>query len=491
LFPFILASFSGILLFLSFPDFNLSYLAFVAFVPLFFALRKQPLIKSFFIAYLSGMIFWWGAIYWLVHVTFLGTVVLIAYLCCYFGVFGVLTAVFLNKKSPMRILWILPGAWSVLEYTRAHLFTGFGWASLGYSQYLNLPFIQVADLAGVYGVSFVIVLVNAGVFILLQKEISLNLRLKQALVAVVVLLAVLFYGFIRLNKVNSLSQKLDLNLGVVQSNIDQELKWSEDNRDFIMARFMETTARLSGTDNPDLIIWPEAALPVVLEEQPRYFKLVQDFNRGLRSQLLLGAVRTENQKYYNSALLLSAKSDILAVYNKLHLVPFGEYIPFRGVFPFLESIAPIGDISPGKDYTLFPVAAKKASFSVKCAVLICFEDLFPELARSFVKQGAGLLVNITNDAWYKKTSAPRQHLQASVFRALENRVFLARSANTGISGFIAPSGKILSLVEKGGENTFIGGFSSCQFQDCALRNTFYTRYGDVFVTLAGVILFVL
>jgi apolipoprotein N-acyltransferase len=195
--------------------------------------------------------------------------------------------------------------------------------------------------------------------------------------------------------------------------------------------------------------------------------------------------------------LISSQGETLVKYNKLHLVPFGEYIPLKKIFPFLETIAPIGDIRPGQDYTIFalpgpqsPVPSlnaqtrKRTNAQTKFAVLICFEDLFPELARNFVKKGAQFLVNITNDAWYRKTSAPYQHLQASVFRAVENRVSLARAANTGVSGFITPNGKIISLVcDRTGRNIFIEGYKDQEIAIIERRPTFYTRYGDVFIVV--------
>jgi apolipoprotein N-acyltransferase len=189
---------------------------------------------------------------------------------------------------------------------------------------------------------------------------------------------------------------------------------------------------------------------------------------------LFGAVTRREDTYYNSAILLSAQGKHLCRYDKIHLVPFGEYIPFNKLLSFLETIVPIGEFSRGKIFTVFP-------FPDKFSVLICFEDLFPEISRQFVKRGAGLLVNITNDAWFGKTSAPYQHLQASVLRAVENRRFLVRAANTGISGFIDPGGKIISLLaDPQGEERFISAYAT-QTIYSQEKLTFYTRFGDLFL----------
>ncbi|MCM8771093.1 MAG: apolipoprotein N-acyltransferase, partial [Candidatus Omnitrophica bacterium] len=185
----------------------------------------------------------------------------------------------------------------------------------------------------------------------------------------------------------------------------------------------------------------------------------------------------------NSAVLFSDRGYIVQYYDKLHLVPFGEYIPLRKYLRFLETIVPIGDFAAGKEYKIFEVKNEKLKTKSYFAVLICFEDIFPELSRQFAKQGVDFLVNITNDAWFGKTAAAYQHLQSSIFRAVENRLPLIRSANTGISGFISSRGKILSLVkDASGKNIYISGFATQEITLPGKRNlSFYTRFGDLFV----------
>jgi apolipoprotein N-acyltransferase len=401
----------------------------------------------------------------------------------------------------------IPSLWVILEYIRSHLFTGFPWALLGYSQYLNLPIIQIADITGVWGVSFLVMMVNVLIYsvmcraycVLRQKQI---IFIRSYFLPIFLILVSLIYGFYQL--LNTQYSILNtLKISVIQGNIPQELKWDPEARDFIVDKYLSLTMQ-TAKDKPDLIIWPEAALPCVLEEAPVFYEKVKEFAKRIKTPLVLGAVTAKDENYYNSALFISSEGKLLNRYDKLHLVPFGEYIPLKQILPFLETIVPIGDITRGKEYTILELASepvsqlasynrqtgKQANRQTKFSVLICFEDLFPELSRQFVKKGANFLVNITNDAWYKRSSAPFQHLQASVFRAVENRVYLARAANTGVSGFILPTGKIISLVQdESSRKIFVDGFAT---QDIFMPEwpfSFYTRYGDIlpFVCLLFII----
>ena len=473
-----LAFLSGLFLSLSFSSFNLWQLAWCGFIPLFIALEKKSLIQAFIIAYLCGIIFWSLTIYWLVHVTLIGQAVLILYLSVYFGLFG--CAVFcLRFFSAKSGLFFIPSVWVLLEYIRSHLFTGFPWALMGFSQYKNLPVIQIADITGAWGVSFLVLLVNVALYLILRKQS----RAKISLIASIILILSLAYGFLKLSQDHGdgslrepspLFQKIKIS--VVQGNIPQELKWNKQAVNFILNRYKELTVE-AAVEEPDLIIWPEASVPALWGQDDAEFAQVFSLAKELKTNLLVGAVSHFAQNYFNSALFIARTGKPGDIYHKLHLVPFGEYIPFKNTFPFLQTIAPIGDIEPGKVHTIFHQP-------VDFGVLICFEDLFPELSRQLLKRGAKFLVNITNDAWYKEGSAPFQHLAASVFRAVENRVYLARAANTGISAFIEPAGKILSGVRNiSGREIFIKGYSSCNIQLKPAGNTFYNRYGDFFVWL--------
>ncbi len=469
---------SAVLLILSFPKYNLEFLAWFGFVPLFFVLKGKSKGKAFLLSYITGVIFWSGTIYWLIHVTLPGTIIFVLYLALYFGFFGLLISYLL---STTYCLLFIPSAWVLFEYIRSHLFTGFPWALLGYSQYLNLSLIQIADITGVWGVSFLVMMINFASYEFITSPLAQVKKIKQIIPVIVCLIAVFIYGSNKISRLPDSAGRKPINVCVVQGNIPQELKWSALSCEYIIERYLSLTS-LANKQGTDLIIWPEAALPVVLEEEPGYFNAVVKFTKGISTPLLLGAVTYRDDRYYNSALLISREGNLLARYDKIHLVPFGEYIPLRKILGFLEPIVPIGDMVAGKESTVFEITDSSGKSTVRFGTLICFEDLFPELSRRSVNSGAGLLVNITNDAWFGRTSSPYQHLSASVFRAVENRVFLVRAANTGVSGFISPDGKVISLVKDlQGENIFIPGDLTCQVYVHQKTKTIYTRYGDLFI----------
>ncbi|MDD4980214.1 MAG: apolipoprotein N-acyltransferase [Candidatus Omnitrophica bacterium] len=469
----LLCLFSAGLFIFSFPNFNLWLFAWFGFVPLFFAIQGKSKTKAFLLAYLTGFIFWLGIIYWLIHVTFSGMFVLALYLALYFGIFGLIISTY-NLQLTTYSFFFIPSAWVLLEYARSHLFTGFPWVLLGYSQYLNLPVVQIADITGAWGVSFLVMLVNVAIYLAISRLSLVVSEKKKYLVPILCIIVSLGYGYYRLNQRPTTNDQRPIKISVIQGDIPQELKWDSRLSNYIINKYWDISFA-AAREKPDLIIWPEAALPVIVEEEPFYYERAKDLAKEINTPLLLGAVTFRDNSYYNSALLLSKEGELLTRYDKLHLVPFGEYIPLKKTLRFLETIVPIGDFTPGREYTVFNLPAK---FSV----LICFEDLFPEISREFIKRGAVFLVNITNDAWFKKTTAPYQHLQASVFRAVENRVFLVRSANTGVSGFIAPTGKIVSLLaDKAGNNIFVPGYKSSEISISGCGLSFYSRYGDIFI----------
>jgi apolipoprotein N-acyltransferase len=486
----ILCLFSALMLAAAFSCGKLWVCAWFALVPFLFAVENTGPRRAFFLSYLCGLVFWAGAIYWLANVTVLGLIVMILYLALYFGAFGLLIS---RPFIKLPVLFI-PAFWVILEYLRSSLLTGFPWALLGYSQYLNLPFIQAADIGGVWLISFFIVLIN---FIIKEAIAKKN---KSYLVSGFILIIVIFgYGFFRLYQQQEGNL---LKVSVVQGNIPQEAKWDSYSRDFIIDRYFKLTSQAKA-DNPDLIVWPEASLPIIPEEEPLYYGKFSRYVKSINKPLLFGAVTLRQGNFYNSALLASSEGVLLGRYDKLHLVPFGEYIPLRNVFSFLNTFAPIGDIAAGRQYTLFKVYSQKikvpslitnrpAGFSrrqYQFGVLICFEDIFPGLARTFVNKGADFLINITNDAWFGRSSEAYQHLSASVFRAVENRVYLVRAANTGVSGFIDPRGKIISLVNNpDGRQIFISGFKT---QGISIRrqSSFYRNHGDFIVLFCLLILF--
>lgn len=467
---------SAVFLIFSFPKFNIESLAWFGFVPLFFVLNNKSRGSAFLLSYLTGLIFWTGIIYWLVYVTLPGTIILILYLALYFAIFGLIFSHAICHRPAIVQLFFIPSIWVLLEYVRSHLFTGFPWALLGYAQYLNLPIIQIADITGVWGVSFLVMIVNVSIYQVMILGLKARERKQNYLLCAFCLFASLSYGFYKIHSLALIPGKSTLRVSVIQGNIPQELKWIPEAAPYIQHRYARLTESASAS-SPGLIIWPEASFPAIWGQDERLETEIANLAKKLKTPLLIGTVLREDEKYFNSALLIDEAAKSTGRYDKLHLVPFGEYVPLKKTFPFLETIVPIGEISRGAKYTIFKM---KNRF----AVLICFEDLFGELSRRFAKSGAQFLVNITNDAWYKYTSAAYQHLQASVFRAVENRLFLARAANTGISAFIGPTGKILSLVQDAaGRDIFVEGIATEGLAISDRPFTIYTRYGDVFILL--------
>jgi len=428
----------------------------------------------------------------LVHVTFPGTILLVLYLAAYFGIFGLIVSTGDWGLGTVGPLLFLPCLWVLLEYLRSRLLTGFGWALLGYSQYLNLPLIQIADVTGVWGVSFLVMMFNVLVcetlrylFCLTRRQEKPALPVTCCLLTALAVFLSLGYGYYRLEQAPDSGSRMPVKISLIQGNIPQELKWQAQSQGFILDKYT-TLTRQASADKPDLIIWPEAASPGLLFRgtDAWIFRDIFELAQEVKTNLLIGSAVEEGSDYFNSALLVDSTGKVIQRYDKLRLVPFGEYIPLRKTLRFLETVVPIGDFTAGREYTIFkPPVPQCSSAPVNFAVLICFEDLFPELSRRFVREGARFLVNITNDAWFKQTSAPYQHLSASVFRAIENRRFLVRAANTGVSGFISPSGRIQPLVSSDGKKAiFTEGIETGIVYGRSVK-TFYTRYGDLFVLL--------
>jgi len=451
---------SAVLLILSYPIFNLEFLAWFGFVPLFFAIQGKSKSKAFLFSFITGVIFWCGTIYWLHHVSWPGFILLVLYLSLYFGFFGIFFVLLSinDKRSTINVL-LIPVAWVLLEWLRSTGPTGFGWALLGYSQYLNLPIIQIADITGVWGVSFLVMMVNFAIWKALFKvKEYFDLEL---LIIFGLFICVLSYGYYKLYFKPSTLNLKPVKISIIQGNIPQYQKWDEDFQQNIFNRY-EMLTKEAARMRPDLIIWPESSLPWIVDENSRGIRSITRLAKEVKVPILAGVVaggsaRSESDmpSYYNSAMLISENGEILQQYNKLHLVPFGEYIPFERHIPFIREYIdkPIGDYSPGNKYTVF-------DHKTKFGVLICFEDIMPHLAKRFVKKGADLLVNITNDAWFMKTSAPYQHAQPSVFRAIENRVPVVRCANTGLSCFIDRFGRIYDKVRVDNEDIFVVGYKT-------------------------------
>lgn len=489
---------SGILLVMSFPnplsvltpDFPFGILAWIAVVPLFLSLEGKPPLESFHLGWVTGFTTFAGILYWVIiamhrygglpiFVSLLILITLTLYLSLYLGVFATLLSL-VQQKTGWSAVILAPPLWVALEYLRSTLLTGFPWENLGYSQYMILPVIQIVDTTGVYGVSFLLVLVNGVISVGLSQFGKTGKRpLKLALFLVVLLGVTFAYGSIRIRQEKQrISAQSPTRVAIAQGNIDQSLKWEPAYQKETIDIYKTLTHQMA-KHRPDLAIWPETAVPLFFPFDQPLSSVVRRIPPELGVYLLFGSPFYQEEKnrirYLNSAYLISPGGEIKGRYDKIHLVPFGEYVPLSRFLPFIRPLVEsVGDFVSGEE------TRGTVVFSIpkgKFGVLICYEIIFPNLSRSFIKGGADFLVTITNDAWFGKTSAPFQHFSMATFRAVETRTYVARAANTGISGIIDSTGKIVLQSKIFSRKALTG--------EIYLRDaeTFYTCYGDVFAYL--------
>lgn len=496
----ILALLSGLLLAFSFPTVigkfssSLWPLAWLGLTPVYWAVQGASFKKAFGCGVATGFLLYGISLYWIfIAMHFYGEVSVGATLTALFLLVFILSlfiggafllAVFLRSRGvPMALAFSL--SWLLQDWVR-NFFPcgGFSWSSLCYSQGVS-PFLQIVDLTGPYGITFLILVHNAlwgEIVLFLKKRRTVPTRLAFCLV---VLLGVsLLYGFFRRLEVKNLFQNLpEKKLVLVQGNIPQELKWVSENMEEILGEHLELSQQ-AGEFLPDLLIWSEASYPAVIPPDLLRVGTIDI----LSTPLLMGAMAYTGTfpeewppaadadfRLYNSAFLVEPGGFVVGQYNKNHLVPMGEYVPLRKLFFFIDKIVPgFTDFSPGKSFHLLETSG------MKMGVTICYEDLFPEISRNFVNAGADFLVNLTNDAWYEHSSAVFQHVEFSRFRAIENRRFLARATNTGVTAVFDPTGQEVARAPLFQAVTLpatirLGG-----------PVTFYTQFGDVFLLTLGV-----
>ncbi|HVP80109.1 MAG TPA: apolipoprotein N-acyltransferase [Thermodesulfobacteriota bacterium] len=482
---------SASLLTLSFPNFDLGFLAWVGLVPYFLAIRRKSLGVVLGFSYILGAGFFFGVFFWINSVkgvTLLHYAVLGLYLGLYFPLFGLFFH-FISRNTRLPFVITAPSLWIVVEYLRSNAgFAALPMGLLGYTQHQNLSLIQMASFTGIYGVSFIIVLANAAIADLIGHWIEktergepLELTRSPVLRGAVVLAVILILWVAGYTSIPSTISGKSLSLAVVQGNIPQEIKWKREYREQIISKYQALSEEAS-TLHPRIIVWPEASTPgFILSDHTLLRRMVSIVKRN-GAYLLVGSAeypkfgkKQVKLKSGNTALFLSPEGKILGQYLKIYLIPFGEYVPYEGIIPWPECIVPKGmnsDVA-GTEPILFEVDG------TKIGTLICSEILFPELGRCMVKKGAGFLVNISNEAWFGKSAYPYQALAVSVVRAVENRVNLVRCTNTGVSGFIDPYGRITARLTNGGEDLFVEGMLTREIH-LSSPDTFYTRYGDMF-----------
>ena len=388
-----LPALSGILYALSFPPFDFYALSWIAFMPLFIAIKQEKPRTAFYLGWWGGLVgslillYWvtismanYGGLPWLATVPVL--ILLTAYVAIYWAGFSALW-VFLRTQSNLPDVLLAPILWVSLEWIRGHALTGFPWGLLGYSQYLNLSIIQVADLTGVYGVSFLIILVNSSITLIpgLMHRTDRSQAVQALSLVVITVILAWGYGRLRLDQIpNAPGQRLKV--GIVQGNVPQDVKWDASFRQRTLQKYAGLSEDLAEL-NPDLIVWPEAAMPFIYENGRHFNQQVQDIARLTNSPILFGSLaRTHDSKnkvwLSNSAFLIEPSGNTLSRYDKIHLVPFGEYVPLSSIFFFIDKLVDgIGNFKPGNRYTILTLPSE-TSPPTQFGVVICFELIFPD-----------------------------------------------------------------------------------------------------------------
>jgi apolipoprotein N-acyltransferase len=401
--------------------------------------------------------------------------VLVAYLSLFPAAFAVLLARS-RRAFGDRALALVPAIWVTTELGRQYVWDGFPWALLGYSQVTLLPVAQVASVVGVYGLSALLAFsaAAAAAIVLLPGRA----RILYPVVAALTIAACAVWGQLRLNASPLLQAGEPVRVAVLQGNIPQDQKWEPSLRDEITSKYLRLT-REALAAGATFIIWPESSTPFYFEHDLVRGGAIRRIAAESGATLLIGSDQVEPMKavnadiepqhrYYNAAFLVKPDGQIGSVYRKMHLVPFGEYVPLKDLLFFVGPIVEaVSAFTPGEDPVLLQVGDHVASTA------ICYEVIFPSLIRRFVVDGSELLTTITNDAWYGRSSAAYQHWEQAAMRSIEQGRYLARAANTGISGFVDPYGRQVQKSELFEDDLLVGDLRFIT------DRTIYSRIGDL------------
>jgi len=473
--PWLAAICSGFLYAACFPPFNLTWFCWIALTPLIAAIwfsgaeSRHPWLRNLLLGYVAGLTFFWIVFSWLTTVTILGWFVLEFYMAIYVAIWALFCGLvrprpkinragsskweqmlsqartsvtpppspWTRSTNNLRLALLLAAAWTTLEWLRGWVFSGFGWNGLGVALHDNWPLIQIAELTGVAGLSFLIAFVNV---IILTTAYRLVVEARTRVMrphfdftfTMAAIVGVLVFGF-RATQVPSAAKPLRVT--AVQSNVPQNQKFDPQFTRRIFDQFRRLSEiALRSNPPPELLVWPESSMPgPVLEDQESY-KFVTDLAADADADFLLGTIDEDGGDVYNAAILLSEGGERVQIYRKVHLVPFGEFVPGRHTVPLLARIVGDqvpGDFKAGKEHTVFTLT----NGDVQVAPLICFEDTIGELARQFVdptetSPGANLLVDVTNDGWFQHSAGSHQHLANAIFRCIETRRPMLRATCT-------------------------------------------------------------
>ena len=432
--------------------------------------------RAFLLGLLAGLVYFAGTVYWTsgVMARFGGIALplavavaglLVAYLALFPALFALVVHVAVARGG-LPWLWMAPAAWVASEYGRLAVFGGFPWVLLGYSQVTVLPVAQLASVAGVFGLSALLA-ASATAVAWLVVGAGPRRFVAPGLVAVLVGVVAL-WGHQRISTGELTGAGQGLRVGIVQGNVDQGVKWDPARSDEIFARHLRLTEQVAD-QGARLVLWPESSTPFYFEYGAES-QILRDLARRRNVQLLIGSDQWEHAtppRIYNAAFLVNADGTTAGVYRKVHLVPFGEYVPFKALLFFARPLVEaVSDFAPGTEVNTLPLGTARISTA------ICYEVVYPALIREGVLNGSALLTTITNDAWFGHSSAPWQHFAMAALRAVEQGRYLVRAANTGISGVVDPYGSV--QLQSG---LFVDGAWTADVR-LIDQKTFYGRTGD-------------
>ena len=477
------AALTAILLILSFPNFELSFLAWIALVPLLLVIARYPApLSAFLLGWAAGTVFFYGSCYWLTYsmIHYGGLPTVVAYLLLipgamvvgfFPGVFALLLALAVRKWGQLAVL-LAPVFWPATEWIRL-IVTGQLWNALGYSQAYHPALIQPANWGGVYAVSFLIVAINATIAICFTPRRTTAYGLPGLIVIIVPLIIWLSP---RSSDPTEFQVESPLTVVALQPNVPMNLVKSDAEMKELLERHwaMSTNAlqSLPNDNTPRFVIWPESPMNFTYASDLTFQQQLATFTRNNHASLLFNSLEpTLANGFYNSALLVNDQGRMIAQYDKIRLMPFGEYVPLPQWLPGASLITGlVGDFTPGDKYTLMPVGEHHAG------TFICIESAYPYIARHLTSEGADVLINISNDGYLGPTAVMRQHLANVVFRAVENGRPVLRVTNTGLTAKIDSAGKIEDVT-----TPFQPQVRVWKVRPASFGTTFYTRYGDVFV----------
>ena len=485
----LLAILSGLFLILSFPKYDFWFLAWVSLIPLLAALRNVSPTFAFILSFLTGITFLVATEYEFLSIYKTAWIDWVFYgiiLGSFYGFFGLFYK-YVLKRIRLSAVIVAPVLWVTMEYFISHIdFLSYPFDLLGYSQSTNLPIIQISSLTGVYGVSFLIVMVNAALSEVILyflnkkqgKEINKPVtQLKAVFITILLVTSALLYGFWSLLKQPNADK---VAITVIQPNIViDELNQNLLNE--IMEKQAQLTKDAINGIRTNLIAWPEGAVMGLIYNDPKLLNVISVLAKESNAYFIVGSTRqakyvhnnTQKKALANSAFLISPKGEVKGQYSKIRLSPFNEYLPYRYSIPWPSRYLKIEDTYvPGTEYKVFDMDG------IKFGTTICWENSFPEHFRRFVKKGVNLMVNITNEGRLGETMLYK-FLSINILRAVENRVSIVRAANTGITCFVDPYGRISGKVQTHQKETFIEGYLTKQIP-LSYKRTFYTIYGDVF-----------